>query len=542
MRFGLRRPPARRRDDAGAGAGQGQAAGEDQRRPCMKAEADADHRQRARRRADAVSHKERSPSRGKRIAYTATAGTLTIRDNDGKPTASDLLHRLHADGATPGTPAGHLLLQWRAGLGDAVAAHGLVRADAGADRQPRISSGPRPTTSAPIPTRCSTRPTWSSSTRSAPAIRARSARQPAAISGASTRTSTPSPARSCATSPKRRWNCPKFLFGESYGTSRSGALAYRCRTAGMALNGVVLLSSILNYGVRQPGLDQIYLDYLPSYAATAWYHNRLAEPAGRPRDAFLAEVRAFASGPYAAALAKGQRSRDAGGATRSRADVPPNRPLGRLPPARQSARRPLPLPDGAAARPAPDVGRLDSRYTGIDADAAGERPEIRRLDTAISGAFIASFTTMLAARSATRPSCPTGCQRAQRRLDVGLEARAPGARQPQNNAQHRGRPRRRDAHQPLSEGALAERLLRHGDAVLRHRVRPLAHDARAGAAAQRRASAITVRPHGLSEPATRCTRCRPTSPASTTRRWARRGVRPRRPAERRAGERGRVPN
>jgi carboxypeptidase C (cathepsin A) len=70
-----------------------------------------------------------------------------------------------------------------------------------------------------------------------------------------------------------RWDSPTFLFGESYGTTRSGALAYQLQQRGLALNGVVLLSSIMNYGSRQPGLDQVYLNYLPSYATTAWYHD-----------------------------------------------------------------------------------------------------------------------------------------------------------------------------------------------------------------------------------------------------------------------------
>jgi carboxypeptidase C (cathepsin A) len=75
-----------------------------------------------------------------------------------------------------------------------------------------------------------------------------------------------------------RWNSPKFLFGESYGTTRSGALAYQLQDRGLALNGVILLSSIMNYGSRQPGLDQVYLNYLPSYATTAWYHHKMANP------------------------------------------------------------------------------------------------------------------------------------------------------------------------------------------------------------------------------------------------------------------------
>lgn len=75
-----------------------------------------------------------------------------------------------------------------------------------------------------------------------------------------------------------RWQSPKFIFGESYGTTRSGALSYLLQDRGMALNGVIILSSILNYGIRQPGFDQIYINYLPSFAATAWYHHKLPNP------------------------------------------------------------------------------------------------------------------------------------------------------------------------------------------------------------------------------------------------------------------------
>jgi carboxypeptidase C (cathepsin A) len=107
-----------------------------------------------------------------------------------------------------------------------------------------------------------------------------------------------------------RWNSPKFLFGESYGTLRAAGLAFTLAERGVQTNGVVLLSSILNYGVRQPGYDRIHLTYLPSYAATAWYHNRLPN---RPAtlEPFLTEVRAWTYGPYAAALEKGDDLPDA---------------------------------------------------------------------------------------------------------------------------------------------------------------------------------------------------------------------------------------
>ena len=192
-----------------------------------------------------------------------------------------------------------------------------------------------------------------------------------------------------------RWNSPKFLFGESYGTTRSGALAYQLQERGLALNGVMLLSSIMNYGRRQPGLDQDYLNYLPSYATTAWFHNRMANRPATVQEA-AAEARTFAVGPYAAALAKGQsispEERDAVAQRMSQltglsADFIKRANL-RVDLAR--FRKEL-LRDERET-----VGRYDSRYTGVDADAAGENPDYDASDKAITGAFIGRFNDYLA--------------------------------------------------------------------------------------------------------------------------------------------------
>jgi carboxypeptidase C (cathepsin A) len=95
-----------------------------------------------------------------------------------------------------------------------------------------------------------------------------------------------------------RWNSPKFLIGESYGTFRSAALAnYLQDHKSIYLNGIVLISSVLDLGTISfyPGTDSAYIYYLPSYAATAWYHKMLKD---RPDDvnAFIEEARKFATG------------------------------------------------------------------------------------------------------------------------------------------------------------------------------------------------------------------------------------------------------
>ncbi|HET7813283.1 MAG TPA: hypothetical protein VFL13_02790 [Candidatus Baltobacteraceae bacterium] len=107
-----------------------------------------------------------------------------------------------------------------------------------------------------------------------------------------------------------RWNSPKFIFGESYGTTRSAALSKWLFDHGIALNGVVLLSSILNFGLDygngEPNAngDWPYVLYLPTEAATAWYHNKVRnKPASL--SAYISDVEHFAMGPYLDALYAG---------------------------------------------------------------------------------------------------------------------------------------------------------------------------------------------------------------------------------------------
>ena len=108
-----------------------------------------------------------------------------------------------------------------------------------------------------------------------------------------------------------RWNSPKYIFGESYGTTRAAAVVHLLQSEHSTdLNGVILLSQCLNYDVLpdyaelNPGVDQPYEMWLPSYAATAWYHHRLPETT-KDLPALVEEVERFASGEYATALQAG---------------------------------------------------------------------------------------------------------------------------------------------------------------------------------------------------------------------------------------------
>src|SRR3954468_15938992 len=99
----------------------------------------------------------------------------------------------------------------------------------------------------------------------------------------------------------QRWNSPKFIIGESYGTTRAAGLVDSLLNAGVQINGVTYMSTVLNFADFQG--DQAAINFMPTYAADAWYHGKIA---GKPPlESFLQQARDFANGAYAVALQKG---------------------------------------------------------------------------------------------------------------------------------------------------------------------------------------------------------------------------------------------
>jgi carboxypeptidase C (cathepsin A) len=191
-----------------------------------------------------------------------------------------------------------------------------------------------------------------------------------------------------------RWKSPKFLIGESYGTLRSAALSeYLQDRHGMFLNGLMLVSSVLNFGTLNFGVhnDWPYVFFLPTYTATAWYHGKLDAELQRDLPAAVQAAREFARGEYAAALLAGDTLSDAeraAGAAKlarfsglsvefcERADL-------RIEISRFC--KELLRAQGRTA------GRLDSRFTGFDRDRAGENPEYDPSMSAIMGPYTAAL-------------------------------------------------------------------------------------------------------------------------------------------------------
>lgn len=101
----------------------------------------------------------------------------------------------------------------------------------------------------------------------------------------------------------RRWNSPKYILGESYGTTRGSVLTDQLLGAGVALNGLVLLSTILDYSHLMATDDEFYIGYFPTYAAIAWYHKRAG--VGTTIEDHVEQARVFATEQLRPALVKG---------------------------------------------------------------------------------------------------------------------------------------------------------------------------------------------------------------------------------------------
>ncbi|MER3480990.1 MAG: peptidase S10 [Meiothermus sp.] len=192
-----------------------------------------------------------------------------------------------------------------------------------------------------------------------------------------------------------RWTSPKFLIGESYGTTRAAGLSgYLQERHGMFLNGIMLISSILEFSTARflPGNDLPYILFLPTYTATAWYHRKLPKDLQqKPLRQVLDEVEAFALGEYATALMKGAKlsADQAQGIARKLARYTGlSREYIRRTRLRISIYR---FVKELLREEGRTVGRLDSRFKGIDRDDAGEQFEFDPSYATIQGPYTATL-------------------------------------------------------------------------------------------------------------------------------------------------------
>jgi carboxypeptidase C (cathepsin A) len=188
-----------------------------------------------------------------------------------------------------------------------------------------------------------------------------------------------------------RWNSPVFLAGESFGTTRAAAMLPELMRGSepIAVNGVILISQAMDYTGSSPYVDDnliSFITYLPTMAATAWYHGKV-DRTGRTLEEFLDDVRRFAAGDYLTALFRGSSLSQAeqeeiahryaaytglesAYVLRSRLRVNATRFV-----------KELLREEGLA------IGRLDGRYTADEIDDVADRPSFDAASAAISAPY-----------------------------------------------------------------------------------------------------------------------------------------------------------
>ena len=194
-----------------------------------------------------------------------------------------------------------------------------------------------------------------------------------------------------------RWNSPKFIFGESYGTTRSAVLANILENQKLIdVNGIILLSQIFNFTTDidgptdNPGVDLPYVLALPTYAATAWYHKKLPQQP-TALEPFLKDVEDFAMGPYSHALALGtdltpQEKQDVADKVHQYIGLPVAYLL----------KANLRVSGGEFEKTLQDdqdltTGRLDTRYLGPNLDPLSQSAQYDPQSSAISSAYVSLF-------------------------------------------------------------------------------------------------------------------------------------------------------
>jgi carboxypeptidase C (cathepsin A) len=316
---------------------------------------------------------------GQKLGYEATAGTLTLRDDDGKPTAKVFFVAYTKEGPSEGSRR-PITFAFNGGPGSSavwlhLGAFGPRRvnlAEAGRETTPPYQLVDNDGTLLDLTDLVFIDPVSTGFSR---AVNPQDAKNFHSTEG--DLQSVSSFIHQYLTR-FERWDSPKYLAGESYGTTRAAGLANVLQDQhGVYLNGIVFLSVVFNFQTLSfdEGNDLAYVLYLPTYTATAWYHKKLPAELQSDPAKTLKEAEQFATGEYATALLKGgdlsadDQQAVARKVARYTGLTPEYVLRSRLRVEATRFRKEL-LRDQDKT-----VGRYDSRYEGGDLDAVGERPE-----------------------------------------------------------------------------------------------------------------------------------------------------------------------
>lgn len=341
-----------------------------------------------------VTTEHRTMIDGKEIRYTATTGTLLLKEEDGKPKASIFFIAYTRDGVQDRSRR-PVTFTYNGGPGSS-----SVWLHMGAFGPRRVEMGEEGFTAAPpyplvnnesslldVTDLVFIDPVTTGYSRAVPG------EDPKQFYGIEEDAQAVGEFIRLWTTRFGRWSSPKFLAGESYGTTRAAGLALHLdQRYGMQLNGVVLISSILNWQNQEfnAGNDMPYVIHLPTYAATAWYHKKLPPELSGDLKQTLAEVEGFALNEYASALLQGDRL-----APEKRKEIAARlaRYTGLSPEYVERSNLRIEIfrfTKELLREEGKTVGRLDTRFTGTDLDAAGEFPEFDPSSVSLDGPYAAT--------------------------------------------------------------------------------------------------------------------------------------------------------
>lgn len=332
---------------------------------------------------------------GHELHYTATTGTLLLLKEDGKPKASMFYVAYTEDGADPASRP--VTFAFNGGPGSssvwlhigALGPRRVTLSSEGMAVPPPYKIVDNQDTALSFTDLVFIDPVTTGFSRNAPG------ENPAQFHGLEGDLESVSDFIRLYLTKSQRWESPKYLAGESYGTTRASALSgYLIEHDGIYLNGITLISTVMNFEtlIFRPGNDVPYPLYLPSYAAAAWYHKKLpSDLQSQSVEEVVKQAREFAGGKYLQALEKGsalsgaERSSIVEQLARFTGLAPAYIELSNLRIPEQRFTKELMISEKQV------IGRYDSRLTGPDEDPVSDNADYDPSYTSVLGAFTAAF-------------------------------------------------------------------------------------------------------------------------------------------------------
>lgn len=336
---------------------------------------------------------------GTQIAYTAHAGTLVLRDDNGKPNASVFFIAYTRDGQD--ATKRPLTFFFNGGPGSAsiwlnmgiMSPRAPLMAPGGTQPAPPYTLADNQNTPLDVTDLVQVDAMMTGYSRPAPGV------SPSQFTGDRNDIRMFAQFIRNYLDEYNRWSSPKYLFGESYGTFRSAGLASELQSnEGIELNGIMLLGTVLDFQMIQPGTtnDIGFASYFPSYTATAWFHKKLPPDMQKQSLAQVVEQsRKYAFGDYLTTLARGNTLSDAERSAAAQKIASLTGVTDKFVGQTNLRIDPSTFRSELMRNERLTLGRYDSRMIGMNGNATSTRPDYDPSDVAPTGAFMSGFMRYL---------------------------------------------------------------------------------------------------------------------------------------------------